>query len=144
MKVLFVMKQPGDVRLLGSILRLLDERGHHVHLAFQAVKTSESRAALEELANECRGVTFGKAPSTGSSQWNHLARALRLGVDYLRYLEPLYADASKLRQNAEKQASPAIRRLGRVVVRTGPAGISAFRRTLQALERCIPPTAHVE
>jgi hypothetical protein len=144
MKVLFVMKEPGEVRMLGSVLRLLDQRGHGVHLAFQGIKTSESHAALRKLADECPGITFGESPSPGKSQWTYLARSLRLGIDYLRYLEPLYAEAPKLRANAEKQAPPAIRRLGRLAELTGPRTVSSLRRSLQGLERCIRPAAHVE
>jgi hypothetical protein len=144
MKVLFVMKEPGEVRMLGSVLRLLDQRGHRVHLAFQGIKTSESHAALRKLADECPGITFGESPSPGKSQWTYLARSLRFGIDYLRYLEPLYAEAPKLRANAEKQAPLAVRRLGRVASLAGPHGVSSLRHVLQRLERCIEPSSQVE
>lgn len=144
MKVLFVMKHPGGVRQLGSVVRLLAGRGHHVHLAFQGIKTSESRAALDTLLKECPGVSFGKLPSTGSSSWTYLAHSLRLGIDYLRYLDPVFADATKLRAGAAERAPAVVRRLGRAAALAGPRAVSALRRAFQLVERCIPPQAHVE
>jgi hypothetical protein len=144
MKALFVMKHPGEVRLLDSVLRALDARGHRVHLAFQGVKSSDSREALDELVAACRGLTFGKAPSPGSSPWVYLGRSLRLAIDYLRYLEPPFADATKLRAGAAEQAPAAARGLGCVAALAGPRAVSALRRAVQLLERCIPPQAHVE
>jgi hypothetical protein len=144
MKILFVMKEPGEVRLLGSVLRLLDERGHSVHLAFQSIKTSESRAALRKLTSECAAITVGKAPPPGKSPWMYLSRSLRFGIDYLRYLEPLYTSAPKLRANAEKQAPPVIRRFGRLAARAGPHAVRWLRQILQRFERCIPPPRNIE
>src|SRR5205814_3202914 len=98
------MRHPAAVRQLGSVLRLLDERGHRVHLAFRRVKTGESHVVLQRFADECPGLTFGRLPGRGSpgwvggrGGWDALADELRIGSDYLRYLEPTYAGASGLR-----------------------------------------------
>src|SRR5437899_7185199 len=108
MKILFVMRHPAAVRLLGSVLRLLDSRGHRVHLAFRRIKTGDSHRELQRLAQECPGITFGPLPARGSPAWDEratgwtaLAEHLRLDADYLRYLEPRYASAPELRARAE-------------------------------------------
>src|SRR5438093_9350836 len=91
MKILFVMRHPAAVRLLGSVLRLLDERGHSVHLGFRRIKTGDSHRELQRLADECPGITFGPLPGRGSPGWDAegagwaaLAEQLRLDADYLR------------------------------------------------------------
>jgi hypothetical protein len=149
-KILFVMRHPAAVRSLGSVLRLLDSRGHQVHLTFGGIKP-EAHKVLQRLADECRGLTFGGLPSRGSpgwdrdqAGWNALAQRLRVDSDYLRYLEPSYADAPALRARAAGNAHPVIRRAARVLRRTGPAGARALRRTLELAERSLEPPPHVE
>jgi hypothetical protein len=143
MKILFVMKHPGEVRLLGAALRLLAERGHRIHLAFQGVKTGESRAALDELVAANPGITYGKLPSGGSSEWTYLARSLRLGIDYLRFIGPEFEESSDLRANLEPKLPPSMHRFVRTVARVGPVGARGVQRTMQSLERAIEPPAHV-
>jgi hypothetical protein len=142
-KILFVLKHPGEVRLLGSVLQLLDERGHRLHLAFQGVKTGESRAALDRLVAEHPGITFEKLPSTGSAGWTYLARSLRLGIDYLRFSDPVFDDATKLRASVEPKVPAPMLRIARGAARLGPSGAGAVRRLLQAMERAILPPPHV-
>jgi hypothetical protein len=51
-KFLFVMRYPAAPRLLPSVLKMLDERGHHVHLLFGRVKP-DAHKMLQQLADEC-------------------------------------------------------------------------------------------
>ena len=137
MRILFVVSHPG-LSSFGPALRLLAERGHQVHLAFQRVKTGESRRGLEALSAELPAITFGQLPPRGRSDWSPLASELRHTADYLRYLEPRYRDATKLRARAERKAPPAARHLGRAAGALGPGGVAAARRAVQAVERCLP------
>jgi hypothetical protein len=151
-KVLFVMRHPAAVRSLGSVLRLFDERGHCVHLVFGGGGPKpEAHRVLQGLADESRALTFGRMPGSGSpgwardrAGWNVLAKKLRRDSDYLRYLEPRYADASALRARAEERADPAARRLARVAAVAGPRAVGVLRRTLELVERCLEPPPHVE
>jgi hypothetical protein len=149
-KILFVMRHPAAVRSLGSVLRTLDERGHRVHLAFGGVKPDAHRV-LQRLADECRQLTFGSLPARGSPGWRRdaigwdvLARRLRVDSDYLRYLEPSYADAPALRARAAANAHPLVRRAAQAARLGGPRTVHALRRTLEFLERCLEPPPHVE
>jgi hypothetical protein len=149
MKILFVMRHPAAVRLLGSVLREFDSRGHQVHLAFRRIKTGDSHRVLRELADECPGITFGRLPTRGAPGWDSdyfgwtaLAEQLRHDSDFLRYLEPLYASAPELRARAEVKAGPVVRRLGRAV--RIPAAVRALRRSVELVEDCVLPPPHVE
>jgi hypothetical protein len=73
-KFLFVMRHPAAVRSLTSVLRLLDERGHHVHLAFGGMK-AEAHKVLQRLADELQHLTFGSLPARGSPGWSRDAIA---------------------------------------------------------------------
>src|SRR5581483_4349041 len=137
MRILFVMEHSG-VGPLVPALRLLHDRGHTIHLAARRVKTGHSHEELEALAADCARITYGPlAPGGGS--WSRLARSLRFGIDYLRYLEPRYRDATKLRARAEGRAPAAVRRVGGIASRVGAPAVVALRRSLQLAERSIPP-----
>jgi hypothetical protein len=143
MKVLFVMEHPGVGSLVPS-LRLLHERGHRLHLAYEKTKSVESLQELRTLADECPGVTFSELPSPSSSGWAALAASLRRGIDYLRYLEPRYRDATKLRARAARKAPASMRRLASLARLGGPVGVAGMGRALQALERCLAPPRELE
>lgn len=149
MKFLFVMRHPAAVRSLTSVLRLLDERGHRVHLAFGGVKP-EAHKVLQRLADEMQHLTFGSLPARGAPGWSkdaagrqQLARRLRVDSDYLRYLEPSYEQAPALRARAEENAGPVVRRLGRAAHAVGPWAVHGLKRTLEYAERSLDPPAHV-
>jgi hypothetical protein len=148
-KFLFVMRHPAAVRSLTSVLRLLDERGHRVHLAFGGVKP-EAHKVLQRLADEMQHLTFGSLPARGapgwskdSIGWQHLARRLRVDSDYLRYLEPSYEQAPALRARAEANAHPAVRGLGHAAHAIGPRAVHGLKRTLELAERSLEPPPHV-
>ena len=150
MKILFVMKHPAAVRSLDSVLRMLDERGNHVHLAFAGIKP-EGHRVLQGIADDSRNLTFGSLPSSGSPGWSRvrigwsvLAKTLRLGCDFLRYLEPAYADAPALRARAEARAHPIFRRAASLAQLAGALGVRTLRRTLDHVEQCIEPPPHIE
>ena len=148
MKILFVIKHPAALRSLDSVLRMLDERGHRVHLAFGGIKP-DAHVVLQRLADECRDLTFGSLPSrdrAGSrdgARWNPLAKELRAGADYLRYLEPAYSSSSALRERAEARAPSAVRRTAAILRPAGLVGVRALRRLLEHAEACLEPPAHV-
>ncbi|HEY7603060.1 MAG TPA: hypothetical protein VH760_02275 [Gaiellaceae bacterium] len=137
MRLLVVAEHPGIGSLLPA-LRLLVERGHDVHVAFEEVRSPESMRELEELARECPGLTVGDLPEAEGS-WSALARQLRSGIDYLRYLEPRYREAAALRARARRKAPPFLRGIGDVAARGGPSGVRMAKRALEAVERSLEP-----
>ena len=137
MRILFIMEHSGIGPLVPA-LRLLHERGHEIHLAARRVKTGHSQKELEALADECPRITYWPLPRH-STPWTRVARSFRYGIDYLRYLEPRYREARKLRARAEARSPRAVRLLGRIMSSAGSRGVVALSRSLQAVERSIPP-----
>jgi hypothetical protein len=138
MNILFVLHHAG-VTPFTRTLGLLAERGHRVHVVFKRVKTAESTRDLRQLADQFPAITFGHVPGGRPSEWDAFARKLRATIDYLRYLEPRYRDADKLRARAERNAPAAGRRLAAVARTLGRPGVGAAVGTLRRLERCLPP-----
>ena len=103
LKILFVMEHPGVGSLMPA-LRILHGRGHHLVLGYEALKSVESHRELQELADDCPGLEFMQLPQMGGSGSVALAAWLRRSIDYLRYLEPRYRDAVKLRARAARKA----------------------------------------
>jgi hypothetical protein len=138
-KILFFMRHSGYTRNFESTLRLLAERGHDVHLAYERREKVQSPGAARQLLEDFPNITAGPAPRPSADAWRALLRNVRLTGDYLRYLEPNYRQADKLRERAAELLPPFPRWLtSRRIVRT-PAGLAVLRRALRALEEAAPP-----
>ena len=131
MTILFLARHYTYFRNFDAAIRLLAARGHRVHLA---VDREDNREFVERLAGELPGVTFGTTPAAPASRRARLAEGLRLSLDYLRYEDVRYADATKIRQRASERtprmaawaharwgADEASRRLGEVEAAIGPS-----------------------
>ena len=138
-QVLFFMKHPGSVRNFESALLELLRRGHRVRLVFDAQKSPASLASVEALALKHAELTFERAPRLASGR--RKVDALRRAADYLRYLEPRYAHATKLRARAADEASTALRRLLQLPLAASPPIVLLLGRILRSVERRIGPPA---
>jgi hypothetical protein len=143
-KILFFMRHPGAVRNHESALRLLAERGHQIHVAFERAGNASSTELVESLAEQYPSFSHGPAPERGDDGWAALARKLRLSIDYLRYLAPPYGCAPKLQERAELRAPGIVRRLARWPLVRSPFGLRVFGRVLRLFERATPNRPEVE
>jgi FkbM family methyltransferase len=140
MKILFVMRHSGYVRNFESTLRLLCERGHTVHLAFQIGDTHwllDPTDVTRQLSDEYRRFSRGPIP-VREDAWGYAARDVRLGLDYLRYLGPEYHDAPKLRDRAVRMVPESLRRRTEQGPFSTRIGRRLVRGWLRALHRAIP------
>jgi len=137
--VLVVMRTPGHARNFESALRLMAERGHRVHVALE----TESRraptqwSALERLAAECPGITYGPAPRR-EDRWASMARPLRLSLDYLSYFHPRYEDAREFRATRARHVPVAIQRVAALPLVRTRRGRALLGAVLGRLERALP------
>lgn len=146
MRVLFVMRHSGYVRNFESTLRMLCDGGHTVHLAFQGkVKYAQLDPTdiARQLSDAYPNFSYGDI-RLRSDGWGLLGRELRLGLDYLRYLEPGYDHAPKLRERAAREAPSSLLERAR---RGGLRAVSG-RRTmaawLRAMNRAIPRDPEID
>jgi hypothetical protein len=76
--------------------------------------------------------------------WESLATTVRLLLDYLRFFEPAFANATALRARAEKRVPRIYRTAVRVVARGGRVSRSVLAAALGVVERLIPSPRALE
>jgi hypothetical protein len=143
-RILFILYHARFLRLFEGIVRLLADRGHHVHLAFQGATAHESDMEGADLVGrlcaEHETITAGHA-TPRDDRWLPLATLLRRSIDYLRYLSPAYANAPKLRARAAREAPRSIVQLSRLRLIRKPPVLRLLDAVLRALERAVPTNA---
>ncbi len=137
MKILFFARHFTYLRNFESVLVALAGRGHRVHVAVEHADQMGGAEMLERLHAAHPAITFGFSPKR-DDRWYSLAIRLRLGIDYLRYLGPAYADMPRLRSRARDRAPVAIVRLAeRWPFRTA-AGRRLLFACLHRVEQAVP------
>lgn len=139
MKILFTALHFANYRNFESVIRVLAARGHDVHLLADERETFGGQAFVERLAAEYPNVSFGLTPSPVEERSFDPAQKLRFALDYVRFLDPRYAAAEKLRlRNIER--TPRIIKW----MTSGIGGaVIGHRRTaalLKSIERRLPPS----
>ena len=144
--ILFVMRNPVYARNFERPLQLLAERGHRIRIAFEQDKTGfESQNDLvQRLVDAYPKVAHGRAPGHGGARSYAVADELRMTRNYLRYLEPPYEDAHKLRARAERHAPAAARAFADSPLARSAAVRHALDRRLAGLESRIPTTKKID
>jgi hypothetical protein len=104
MTVVFVARHFSYFRSYDAALQLLAARGHRVHLVVEKEESLGGRSAIEQLAASQPLVSFEVMNEHRDLPEAQLAKQLRLGLDYNRYLQPFYDDAPLLRQRARERA----------------------------------------
>jgi hypothetical protein len=140
MNILFVIKNTANLRTVAPLLATLDERGHRIALVCKDVKSLDSREQLQQLVAGSAHISVVEPPFARTPGWSDFAASLRRSIDLLRYYEPRYRAAGKLRARAEQEAPPTARRLVRLAAPI-PGAPRAVRRMLEAVERCLEPPA---
>jgi FkbM family methyltransferase len=145
MKVLFVMRHSGYVRNFESTLRLLCERGHHVHLAFQIGTHGllDPGDVSQELCDTYKHFTRGSLPRREDT-FGRAAQELRVGLDYLRYLTPRYAQATKLRDRATRDVPEMLLRQTQSGFFSTRWGRALVTRWLKAQHRAVPTDPRID
>jgi len=137
MRVLFTALHFANYRNFESVVRDLAARGHHVHLLADEEESLGGRALVERLAAEYPTITWGWTPSPAEEPWFPVAQKLRFALDYVRYLDPQYAEAKKLRlRNIER--TPRVVRWMTSGVGGALIGHRMVAGALKAAERMLP------
>ncbi len=146
LRVLFFMRHPLlNYRNFESTLRLLAERGHEVHVAYDVLGDEGETEPIERLAAELPGLSYGRGPRRSKRDpLMRLEQTLGLAADYLRYFEPEYADAPKLRERYESRVTPIVRRATRAPLIGTRRGLRWLRRALLWAGRSLPVRPEVD
>ncbi len=143
MKILFVSRHCGYFRYYDSTLRELARRGHTVHLAVEKRESLGNEAVIQALVRECPAITYGMVPEERLDIWSTVAQRLRLGIDYLRYLDPFY-DTAPLRRVRARERTPALfTALAHPPFIGGARWRRAYGGLLHAIDSAVPPPAAI-
>jgi len=143
MKILFSATHFGFLRNFQSTIRLLAERGHHLHLLAERTDAIDGRKMADLLAADHPSITFELLPSSRHRLWYSLATGVRATLDYWRYLDPRWAHSEKLRGRAADQAPAFAIALARMPLLGSGPGLAVLRRLFRAAERVLPPPDEV-
>lgn len=139
-RILLHLPYPGYLRLYGSTVALLASRGHRVLISYDSAKQrSDAAVAFESLA----GVELVSPVPRRSGDLLALAGEVRVGADYMRYLDRRFEGSPWLRERMEKFLPDSLRFMTSVPVGDS-AQIAAVLRHLRAVERSIPSDPAIE
>ena len=140
MRILVQMPFPGYLRMYGSTIRLLADRGHRVLLSYDRPEHRRDRAATAAEAHE--GIELVPPLPPPARRYEGAVAQLRVAADYLRYVDRRFADSPYLRRRLDKYLQGPLRVLAHT-----PYGLPfapAVVRALLAVERRVPSDPGVE
>jgi hypothetical protein len=138
LRILFVLRHPLYLRLYQSLLVMLAERGHVMHLAFTHGYPARDEDVVRDLGRSCPNLTWEYLPAK-PFMWRTIGDVPRSVLDYWRYLAPVYEDAVRLRDRARRKVAPGVRFLAshpRLVA--DGARRQAVSERLRGVERILP------
>jgi hypothetical protein len=144
MRILLIARHFSYLRLFESAIVSLAARGHDVTLASDREESMGGRQMVERIAARHGNVRVTEAPGRHAGAWAEVARRVRLGLDYLRFLDPRYASTPHLRRRGRDRAPRLVVWLSEsrlVTLCGGPRGLA---RALRALERGLPVAKELE
>ena len=138
MRILFFMRSTVYVRNFESTLQLLAERGHQVHIVAQPHEYLDHADILGRLCRTYPGITHAEPPERELGPWARFGLQVRRGLDYLRYFNPEYRDAPRLRWRAGLKAPAVAERALWKRCEASPAGRRLLARVLRWCDRGTP------
>ena len=143
MKVLFSALHFGFLRNFESLIRELAARGHDVVLLADEREELGGQDLADDLAQH-PNVRWEWSPSYEQETWFRIARKVRHGLDYLRFLEPRYADFPKLRDRAAERAPRLVAGAMRLPILNTSIGRRTISRGLDAVDAGMPRHAAMD
>ncbi len=140
MKLLVIARHCSYLRNFETAIRALAARGHRIHLAVERDEQMGGRDMIGRVIADYPNVSLGRAPAREADASREGARLLRLGLDYLRFRDPLYERTPHLRARAEERAPAGVVRAAALPGLRRRPGRVALGAALGWLERGIPPS----
>lgn len=137
MEIFFLLRHSEYLRNYESVVRLLAERGHTVHLGFYKIGEDYKEDEIRKLQRNDAKITYALY-SWRDRLWTPFATPIRLLQTYLRFLDRRYHSSNKLKQRAASELPSLLCFLLRIVVGNSEKRIWSFVSFLRKIERAIP------
>ena len=144
MKILFIARHYSYLRMFESVIAGLAERGHEIVLAHDRDETMGGREMVERLAARYPRVRLTSTPRRRGSAWADVARKLRLGIDYLRFVRPEYERTPHLRARSRERAPRLVVRAVESALLRSLGGARLVGALLRSLEKGLPSSPDIE
>jgi hypothetical protein len=145
--VLFFMQHLGRyLRFFDSVIRLMLDRGHSVHLIFEYEEEAPGRLVQAWLRRMERhpGFRWSVSHAWRRDPWFRVARRVRLVLDYVYFLQIGEDRAPGLVSRSRSRVSPTTRFLFRLPGLRSPLGLRAASALLGAFDRAVPLSRGVQ
>jgi hypothetical protein len=145
MRIFLSVQHLGSFLVYEPVVRELAERGHTIHLAVSRAESLGWEKTLEGVLADHPQITWSwLSPSPASSAfWFELAKTIRLWADYLRYFDPYYDAAPKLKARAEERVPPRLVRVSQHPTLQDPLNRARLLGALRTVERSLPTVADI-
>jgi hypothetical protein len=146
MRIFFSMQHLGSFLVYEPVVRELAARGHELHLAVTRSETLGWETTLEAVLRDHPRITWGWLSPTPATNafWFELSKTIRIWAGYLRYFDPEYASAPKLKSRAEDGVPPRLARLSNRPLFEKPQHRRRLLAFLRLLERAMPPVPEIQ
>ncbi len=115
MKIFFLFKNSGYLRNYTSVVRLLADRGHLVQLCFLKINKIYPQSAIDRQVKDISGVSYTILRKRNWF-WQKPALFIRGLQTYIRFLDPYYKEAHKLKSRAAALVPGPVRWLVNLIV----------------------------
>lgn len=143
-RVLFFLHSLGYLRFFDSVIRLLLERGHEVHLLIERADHEPNELAWLAEMREHPGFSSSVTTALAGDRWRGVATKLRRSTDYLRFLGPEFAGTPHLVYRSRGRAPKSMLRLLAVHPFRSERGRRHLLRVLLLLERAVPTSPRLD
>lgn len=144
MNILFATSHFGFLRNFEFAIRALASRGHTFRLVADRSDALGGARMIESLrADFPQAISTVQGPKIKDTTWQPLGSALRLTLDYWRYLQPRFAGTPKLTARAASQAPRLASTLAALPVLGSRRGVQTMAAVVRALERSLPVSVDV-
>ena len=144
MRILFAALHNGYYRNIEPVVDALAARGHQVYLGAERSDSAlGGQVIVDRLAAAHANVSFGPVPWR-EQKTRFLAAKVRLTLDYLRYLEPEYAETPALRRRASTRTASGFVWLSEHGAFGSVTSRRLLVRALHAIDRAMPPSPDIE
>jgi len=143
MRILFSMRHLGSLRMYDSVIRRLAAVGHDIQILSNRRDSIGSGIDPETLLSDVPEIRWTWEEERPNA-WSELVAVVRIWLDYLRFFEPTYTYAPRLRMRVGERVPPILRRVTDWPLLRTTRWRRALVSCLRTVERALPLRPEIE